>query len=64
MEKEPISLNNNEFITEAIKQGLRMDGREMLELRNISLTFHKQSNPSIVEVTLGKTRYVIDCLNY
>ena len=50
------SIPEKEFVVEALKQGLRLDGRAALEMRQPTLTF----GPDLgwVDCSLGKTRHV------
>ena len=49
------SIPEKEFVVEALKQGLRLDGRAVLEMRQPTLTF----GPDLgwVDCSLGKTRH-------
>jgi hypothetical protein len=49
------SILEKEFVVEALKQGLRLDGRAALEMRPPTLTF----GPDLgwVDCSLGKTRH-------
>jgi hypothetical protein len=49
------SIPEKEFVVEALKQGLRLDGRAALEMRQPVLTF----GPDLgwVDCSLGKTRH-------
>ena len=49
------SIPEKEFVVEALKQGLRLDGRAALEMRQPTLTF----GPDLgwVDCSLGKTRH-------
>ena len=55
------SIPEKEFVVEALKQGLRLDGRAALEMRQPTLTF----GPDLgwVDCSLGKTRcgFIADC---
>lgn len=51
---QAISKSNKEFIRESIEMGIREDGRQMLEMRNMKLIFSKKNDG--VEVSLGKTK--------
>lgn len=50
------SIPEREFTLEALKQGLRVDGRGLLDMRPVEFTF----GPELgwVECELGKTRFV------
>lgn len=52
-ELEP-AIAQREFVLEALKQGLRTDGRALLESRNVELVFGEELG--MVECKLGKTR--------
>ncbi|EPS38288.1 hypothetical protein H072_8042 [Dactylellina haptotyla CBS 200.50] len=55
MPKEPeISLTEKTFVLEALKQNLRVDGRDLQSFRDIQLTFG--DDYGFVDVRLGKTR--------
>ena len=49
------SIPEKDFVVEALKQGLRLDGRAVLEMRRPTLAF----GPDLgwVDCSLGKTRY-------
>lgn len=55
-EAEP-SLNEKQFVLQALKENLRLDGREFDQYRGIELQFGDEHG--VANVTLGKTRYVI-----
>ena len=48
------SIAEKEFVVEALKQGLRLDGRAALEMRQPTLTFGQDLG--WVDCSLGKTR--------
>ncbi|KAK4039681.1 ribosomal protein S5 domain 2-type protein [Parachaetomium inaequale] len=52
-EAEP-SLNERQFVAQAIQENLRLDGRELDQYRPLELTFGDQYG--VADVTLGKTR--------
>lgn len=54
-EAEP-SLNEKQFVTQALQENLRLDGREFDQYRPVELTFGDQYG--VADVTLGKTRYI------
>jgi hypothetical protein len=56
MREVPISNNERVFILEALKQGLRVDGRSPFDLRTIDFKFG--TTPGVVLVQLGRTRCV------
>lgn len=58
-EAEP-SLNERQFVTQALKEGLRLDGRELDQYRKLELTFGEQYG--VVEVSLGKTKCVFSTI--
>ncbi|KAK4146207.1 ribosomal protein S5 domain 2-type protein [Dichotomopilus funicola] len=48
------SLNEKQFVTQALEENLRLDGREFDQYRPLELTFGEQYG--VADVTLGKTR--------
>lgn len=52
-ELEP-SINETAFLLEALKQGRRVDGREIYDMRSVEVTLG--SDYGYVEVQLGRTR--------
>ena len=56
MRPQSPSTPEKEFVVEALKQGLRLDGRAALEMRQPTLTF----GPDLgwVDCSLGKTRFL------
>jgi hypothetical protein len=52
------SIPERDFLLSALQQSLRLDGRALLEARQLKLTFG--SDLGWVECSLGKTRYVCD----
>lgn len=54
-EHEP-SLNEKQFVTQALQENLRLDGRDLDQYRPLELTFGDQHG--VAEVTLGKTKFV------
>jgi len=52
-EAEP-SLNEKNFIIEALQENLRLDGRDFDQYRSLELTFGDEYG--VAEVRLGKTR--------
>ncbi|KAL2164403.1 hypothetical protein VTH06DRAFT_3619 [Thermothelomyces fergusii] len=52
-EAEP-SLNEKQFVLQALQENLRLDGRELDQYRPLELTFGDQYG--VADVTLGKTR--------
>ena len=55
-EVEP-SLNEREFIRQALRENIRLDGRSLDSFRDLSLTFAEQEY-GVADVRLGKTRVV------
>lgn len=53
-EVEP-SLNERDFIRQALRENLRLDGRSFDQHRNLDLVFGDEYG--IADVRLGKTRY-------
>jgi exosome complex RNA-binding protein Rrp42 (RNase PH superfamily) len=51
---EPITKGNRQFIREATTIGLRDDGRQLLEMRQMKIIFNEKNDG--VEVSLGKTK--------
>lgn len=58
-EVEP-SLNEREFIREALRENVRLDGRAFDAFRNLDLTFGEEYG--VADVRLGKTRYLTNYL--
>lgn len=58
-EAEP-SLNERQFVLQALKEGLRLDGRKFDQYRSLELTFGDQYG--VVEVSLGKTKFVFNSI--
>ena len=54
-EPEP-SLNERAFILEALREGVRLDGRALDTFRDIEISFGEEGY-GVADVTLGKTRY-------
>lgn len=54
-EAEP-SLNERSFIVEALREGLRLDGRALLDYRDMDLAFGAEYGQA--DLRLGKTRSV------
>ncbi|GME77801.1 unnamed protein product [Ambrosiozyma monospora] len=50
-----ISNNEKQFVLEALKQNLRLDGRKLLQMRDISIVVSPEEY-GYVEVTMGKTK--------
>lgn len=50
-----LSLNEQEFILEALREDLRVDGRALDAFRNLELTF-PENETGVADVRLGKTR--------
>jgi exosome complex component RRP45 len=55
-EAEP-SLNERQFVSQALQENLRLDGREFDQYRPLELTFGDQHG--VADVTLGKTRCAV-----
>lgn len=55
-EAEP-SLNEKEFVTKALQEGLRLDGRALNQFRKLELKFGDQYG--VADVSIGKTKYVL-----
>ena len=53
-EAEP-SLNERQFVLQALQENLRLDGREFDQYRSLELSFGDQYG--VADVTFGKTRY-------
>jgi len=56
-EVEP-SLNEREFIKQALKENVRVDGRAFDAYRNLDLTFGEEYG--VADVRLGKTRWALN----
>lgn len=54
-EAEP-SLNEKQFVAQALQENLRLDGREFDQYRPLELSFGDQYG--VADVTLGRTRRV------
>lgn len=54
-EAEP-SLNEKQFLLQALKENLRLDGREFDHYRSLDLQFG--DDLGVADLRLGKTRYV------
>ncbi len=52
-EAEP-SLNERQFVAQALQENLRLDGREFDQYRALELSFGDQYG--VADVTLGRTR--------
>ena len=52
-----ISVNEREFIAQALQENIRLDGRAFDAFRPIELTFGDEYG--VADVQLGKTRHVI-----
>lgn len=52
-----LTLNEREFVLEALLEGLRVDGRSLHDYRNIDLQFGDEYGQT--QVSLGKTRSAI-----
>lgn len=52
-EAEP-SLNERQFVIQALQEGLRVDGRDFDQFRKLELKFGDQYG--VAEVTFGKTK--------
>jgi exosome complex component RRP45 len=59
-EAEP-SLNEKQFVIQALQENLRLDGREFDHYRPLELTFGDQYG--VADVTLGKTRYAFEAIS-
>ena len=55
-ETEP-SLNEKQFVLQALKEDVRLDGRDLDAYRPLELTFGDEHG--VAEVTLGKTKYAL-----
>lgn len=51
----PLSTNEVEFIQAALKDGIRVDGRQPADMRKLVITIEPAAN-GVVQVQLGKTR--------
>lgn len=52
-EAEP-SINERQFVLEALQQGIRLDGRSLDAIRDLQIDFG--DDDGVVDVRLGKTR--------
>lgn len=52
-----ISVNEREFIKQALQEQIRLDGRTFDAFRQLQLDFGEEYG--VVEVQLGKTRYTL-----
>ena len=50
------SLNERNFVLEALREGIRVDGRQLDAFRDVQITFG--DDLGAVSVELGKTRYL------
>ena len=57
-EAEP-SLNEREFISQALRENIRVDGRAFDAFRELDLSFGEEYG--VADVRLGKTRYIRNC---
>ena len=57
-----ISINEREFIKQALQEQIRLDGRAFDAFRSLELTFGDEYG--VADVQLGKTRYVCARLLY
>mgnify|MGYP003366842008 CR=1 FL=1 len=53
-----ISTNERDFILEALKQGLRLDSRKLLQMRELDIKLDEKEF-GVVEISLGKTKLYI-----
>jgi exosome complex component RRP45 len=51
-----ISINEREFIKQALQEQIRLDGRALDAFRKVELTFGEEYG--VADVQLGKTRHV------
>jgi len=49
-----VSSNEKEFVLEALKQGIRVDGRKLDDFRDVEITLGDEYG--YVDVKMGKTR--------
>lgn len=49
-----ISVNENDFVLEALKQGIRVDGRKLDQFRDVDITLGDEYG--YVDVKMGKTK--------
>jgi exosome complex component RRP45 len=52
-----ISLNEREFIKQALQERIRLDQRDFDAFRPLELTFGEEYG--VADVQLGKTRYIV-----
>ena len=53
---DPVSKNEKEFIVKAAKNGIRADGRNLSELRDISIKIKKTDRQTSSIVSYGETK--------
>lgn len=53
---DPVSTNESSFITNAANSGIRIDGRSLSELRDISITLSRTDTQSSSIVSYGETK--------
>ena len=53
---DPVSNNEKEFIIKAAKSGIRVDGRNLSELRDISIKITKTDRQTSSIVSYGETK--------
>eukprot|EP00954_Amorphochlora_amoebiformis_P011533 902810-Amorphochlora_amoeboformis.AAC.1 len=58
-EAPPVSVNEKKFIENALRKGIRVDGRKALTMRKLQIQFGRKAGT--VEVSLGKTRVFSAC---
>ena len=54
-----VSLNEKQFVLQALREGFRLDGRKPLDYRSISIRLNNQQR-GLADVQIGKTRCVIE----
>lgn len=55
---DPISLNEKNFVLDALNNGKRIDGRGFFDYRTLRIVFGVSSG--CVQVQLGQTKYAVD----
>ena len=53
---DPISVNERDFIIKSARNGIRVDGRNLTELRDISIKINKTDDQSSSIVSFGDTK--------
>lgn len=54
---DPVSINERDFIIKACENEIRVDGRSLTELRDISISLNRTDTQSSSIVSFGETKY-------